>query len=398
MAALTSGSPDPGARAGSAWHQAEAGRGGRGQAVLLGGAGGPLGRGPDRWQISSSPALQEALGPTGRGQRPWARCYWVWRRDGAGIQGGMAWNAGGSVCPRGRCARRGGTLGAPRLLSPGSPAIALGWESLGRAPSEPAVHTAGPLAARHPLPHPLPAVSLALFLGVAEALPSSSTTDSARRGRDPAWPGWRSRPNPAPVPERGRCYRNRATKGRGRRHAAGWGGVLWGPGRQHRAGRAAAPSGRQSACPDAALPGRGPAGQDARRQGAAESQPHPRPSRLPRSCHGNRRGPSGPGRGHPATEARGRQAGPVAPSPPRQVRPCPRGVPGGQTPGAGSRRPAPAAGQWASGQPGGRGGRGGRGGGSGCGGETGARGERGATGRTDHGLQVPQVRQDRVLR
>lgn len=54
-----------------------------------------------------------------------------------------------------------------------APHIALGWESLGRAPSEPAAHTAGPLAARHPLPHPLPAVSLALFLEVVEALPST---------------------------------------------------------------------------------------------------------------------------------------------------------------------------------------------------------------------------------
>lgn len=48
--------------------------------------------------------------------------------------------------------------------------------------------------------------------------------------------------------------------------------------------------------------------------------------------------------------------------------------------------------QWARGQPGGRGGRG-------LGdAETGAGGEREPTGRTDHGLQVSQVRQDRVLR
>lgn len=175
--------------------------------------------------------------------------------------------------------------------------------------------------------------------------------------------------------------------------AAGWG---WGPpggGGAQRLGpawRAALSSGRPSACPGAALPGRGPADQDC---------PEPRGPRTPRPAP-----PRGPDVAKETGKASADATSRAGLRGARQVRP-PRSRPGRCDPAPAATRllatgpggrdldapPQPRS-QWALGRPGGRGGRG-------LGdAETGAGGEREPTGRTGHGLQVSQVRQNRVLR
>lgn len=125
-------------------------------------------------------------------------CWWVQERDApAGLQ------------------RSGAPLPALPISPPLRPEHPL--EGIEHLLPQPAPRAPAPAA---PSP-PLPAASLTLFLEVAGALHSTrcalGTTDSVGRG---AWGGGtglgpRGRParNPARIPPRGRCYRNRATKG-----------------------------------------------------------------------------------------------------------------------------------------------------------------------------------------
>lgn len=192
-----------------------------------------------------------------------------------------------SVCPRGRYACRGGTLGAPRLLSPVSPRphIALGWESLGRAlfracrthrwpPSLPGTPSLTPFQQFlshcfwkwwRPCPPPAEAPAPLTVLGGAGTGPG---------------PG--GAPAQIPLLSQSEAVAIETEQQREAGGGAQQGGGPLGT-RTPAPRRAGCCAVGASVCVSRRRPsGRGPAfGQDAPPSGGRESQPHPRPSRLP---------------------------------------------------------------------------------------------------------------------
>lgn len=262
-----------------------------------------------------------------------------------------------------------------------------------RAFSAPAQPRASP-GCRSP-PPPSSGFSLAVFgSGGRPALPLSlrhhRLCGAGRGGTEPG-PGGRARQESSSDPASRPLLQKPSNKGK-RRTRQGGGRVLpggaWAPEPGVAGGSAlgafvCVSRGRPSG-PRPGWPGLPPA------EGAAHSPP-----RRPDVAMETGKARARHSRGRLPRETEGRQAGPAVPRPPdrcapaRAAPPLPAAGPGGRDLDA----PPRSRNQWALGQPGGRGGRGGGGDA-----ETGAGGGREPTGRTDHGLQVPQVRQDRVLR